>query len=62
MRQRFVNVLETAESGETERAVEVALDGFWARAKTIPTRGGGKDAQVIDLARWATQRSKIVRP
>ena len=71
MRQQFVNVLKSDESGGGDPAVDRALGGFWARAKALPGAGGCKDAgddagrahgaDVIDLARWMAQRGRVVR-
>jgi len=69
MRHRFVNVLTSDESDEMDSTTEVALHGFWARAKPLSPpapaspveKGAPSGARVIDLARWAGERGKPAR-
>lgn len=59
MRQRFMNVLE---NDDPDPCAEAALRGFWARiAPRAAATGGRAEAQVIDLARWASCRPKGTR-
>ncbi|MGO9837599.1 MAG: hypothetical protein ACLP1X_25695 [Polyangiaceae bacterium] len=59
MRHHFTKMLKI---DDRDDATDAIVQRFWSRATRLPTRSPAtRDAQVVDMARWARSRGYIAR-